>query len=334
MLRWGSANASTEEERRALLAPVLEHVRYPYMSVEKLKNLASTNEVPHPLIFDALFFKLHHSGPDDPSQFNGRYRPRTGSLLFSWMPTGKVTVSGEYRENARHTSANGFTGVRGDRRMQHGVYSWTIDICETQSSWIFVGVARADDLNDVAWRSSGHMLYCLDSRYFHQGSGQNHPSGDRKINSGDCIRVVLDCTQRTLAFGVNKEKLFVLFRDLEPVPYVPAVDLRDCGDKVRILSSSPHLNGGSVTRRGSALVVPVAVRQTAAEVLSPVDGAMAAEEQAPVARAPRRQAALVVAAAPRPRPPSALRLEVAAAAAWKVRLSDTASTQRQMRPPR
>jgi len=49
----------------------------------------------------------------------------------------------------------------------------------------------------------------------------------------------------------------VLFRHLEPVPYVPAVDLRDCGDKVRILSSSPHLNGGSVTRRGSALVAPV-----------------------------------------------------------------------------
>ena len=74
------------------------------------------------LIFDALFFKLHHSGPDDPTGMDGRNRPRTGSLLFTWVPTSKVTVSGNSRENARHTSSNGFTGVRGDRRMQHGIY--------------------------------------------------------------------------------------------------------------------------------------------------------------------------------------------------------------------
>lgn len=48
---------------------------------------------------------------------------------------------------------------------------------------------------------------------------------------------VLDCTRHTLAFGVNDEQPMVLFRDLEATWYVPAVDLRDCGDKVRILSS-------------------------------------------------------------------------------------------------
>ncbi|CAE8604643.1 unnamed protein product, partial [Polarella glacialis] len=104
--------------------------------------------------------------------------------------------------------------------------------------------AKADDNNDVAWRSTGHMLYCLDSRYFHQGSGQNHPLGDRKICSGDCIRVVLDCSRHTVAFGFNNEKPIVLFRDLEPTFYFPAVDLRDCGDKIRILSqrgSRPHV---------------------------------------------------------------------------------------------
>lgn len=124
--------------------------------------------------------------------------------------------------------------------MQHGIYSWTVSIAETQSSWIFVGVAQADDPNDVAWRSTGRMLYCLDSRFFHMGSGQNHPHGDRKICSGTCIRVVLDCTGHTLAFGINNEKPQVLFRDLAAVAYVPAVDLRDCGDKVRLVSSDPH----------------------------------------------------------------------------------------------
>jgi len=241
MVRWAHMNSENPEEKVALLDPILEHIRYPHMSVEKLKKLTSSNEVPNHLIFDALFFKLHHSGPaDDPSQLTGRYRPRPGSLLFSWVPTTKVTVSGNFDENARHTSSNGFTGVRGDRRMQHGVYSWTVSIAETQSSWIFVGVAQADDPNDVAWRSSGRMLYCLDSRFFHMGSGQNHPHGDRKICSGTCIRIVLDCTGHTLAFGINNEKPQVLFRDLSPVAYVPAVDLRDCGDKVRLVSCDPH----------------------------------------------------------------------------------------------
>eukprot|EP00929_Paragymnodinium_shiwhaense_P027826 TRINITY_DN16249_c0_g1_i1.p1 TRINITY_DN16249_c0_g1~~TRINITY_DN16249_c0_g1_i1.p1 ORF type:complete len:650 (-),score=126.43 TRINITY_DN16249_c0_g1_i1:64-2013(-) len=244
MMRWAAASASCESQKRRLLDPILEHLRYPYMSVEKLKLLSSSDVVPSQLIFDALFFKLHHSGPDDPAQLTGRHRPRTGSLLFSWVQTSKVTVSGTSHENARHTSANGFTGVRGDRRMQHGIYSWTIEIAETQSSWIFVGIAQADDPNNVAWRSTGRMLYCLDSRYFHQGSGQNHPCGDRKICTGDCIRVVLDCTKHTLAFGINSEKPLVLFRDLSPVAYVPAVDLRDCGDKVHILRNSPHGRSG------------------------------------------------------------------------------------------
>eukprot|EP00913_Durusdinium_trenchii_P022728 g21344.t1 len=163
---------------------------------------------------------------------------RVGSLLFSWVPTSRVTVSGELRENARHTSSSGFTGVRGDRRMRHGRFAWTIDITETQSSWIFVGVVQAEDLNDVAWRASGHMLYCLDSRFFHQGSGQNHPLGDRRMVSGDCIHVVLDCTRHTLAFGVNDEQPIILFRDLEDHHLgIHRMDLRDCGDKVRILSS-------------------------------------------------------------------------------------------------
>merc|ERR1719171_853298 len=142
-------------------------------------------------------------------QLSGRHRPRPGSLLFSWVPTSKVTVSGDYRENARHTSSNGFTGVRGDRRMVNGVYSWTIDIVETQSSWIFFGVAQADDPNDVAWRSSGRMLYCLDSRFFHQGSGANHPHGDRKVGSGDRILIRLDCDAHTLEFAVNDDNLTV-----------------------------------------------------------------------------------------------------------------------------
>ena len=170
-----------------------------------------------------------------------------GSLLFSWVPTSRVTVSGELHENARHTSSNGFTGVRGDRRMRHGIFSWSIDITETQSSWIFVGVVQAEDTNDVAWRATGHMLYCLDSRFFHQGSGQNHPMGDRKIVSGDSIRVVLDCTRHTLAFGVNEEQPIVLFRDLEATWYVAAVDLRDCGDKVRILSSRQTSSSATAT---------------------------------------------------------------------------------------
>lgn len=240
MFRWAKMNVERAEDQAALVEPILEHIRYPHMSVEKLKKLTGSGEVPNNLIFDALFFKLHHSGPDDTTQLTGRYRPRPGSLLFSWVPTSKVTVSGEYRENARHTSSNGFTGVRGDRRMQHGLYSWTVNVAETQSSWIFVGVAQADDPNDVAWRSTGRMLYCLDSRFFHQGSGQNHPHGDRKIGSGTNIRVTLDCTQHTLAFGINAEKPLVLFRDLAPVAYVPAVDLRDCGDKVRLVGCDPQ----------------------------------------------------------------------------------------------
>jgi hypothetical protein len=244
MSRWALVRSEglDAQAQAAILEPILDHIRYPHMSVEKLKKLTSSNEVPNQLIFDALFFKLHQPGqsPEDSSQLSGRYRPRTGSLLFSWVPTGKVTVSGEFHENARHTSSNGFTGVRGDRRMQHGIYSWTVNISETQSSWIFVGVAQADDPNDVAWRSTGRMLYCLDSRFFHQGSGQNHPQGDRKIGSGVCIRVILDCTQHTLAFGINAEKPIVLFRDLAPVAYVPAVDLRDCGDKVRLVGCDPQ----------------------------------------------------------------------------------------------
>eukprot|EP00931_Biecheleriopsis_adriatica_P100915 TRINITY_DN76150_c0_g1_i1.p1 TRINITY_DN76150_c0_g1~~TRINITY_DN76150_c0_g1_i1.p1 ORF type:complete len:867 (+),score=198.65 TRINITY_DN76150_c0_g1_i1:304-2601(+) len=284
LVRWAAANASEEVERRSLAEPILEHLRYPHMSVEKLKLLSTSNDVPSQLIFEALFYKLKPSSfeeaeiaasPADSAgggntdaasqagaqpqrqqvQMSVRYRPRPGSLLFSWVPTSRVTVSGDYRENARHTSSNGFTGVRGDRRMLHGTFSWTVDISETQSSWIFVGVAQADDTNDVAWRSTGHMLYCLDSRFFHQGSGQNHPAGDRKIMSGDCIRVVLDCTRHTLAFGVNNEKPTILFRDLEPTFYVPAVDLRDCGDKVRILSCQtqqrPSQGGASSPSRGS-----------------------------------------------------------------------------------
>merc|ERR1712232_1923 len=55
------------------------------------------------------------------------------------------------------------------------------------------------------------------------------------------IRVVLDCTRHTLAFGVNNENPVTLFWNLPPVAYVPAVDLRDCSDKVRLLSSVPHI---------------------------------------------------------------------------------------------
>lgn len=289
LLQWASSNSSNEEELRCLAEPILEHLRYPHMSVEKLKLLSTSTNVATQLIFEALFYKLQPGGHEDqeegleqsqdqslashPSQSQRqpnqqaqvlkRYRPRPGSLLFSWLPTSRITVSGDYRENARHTSSNGFTGVRGDRRMMHGTFTWTVDIAETQSAWIFVGVAQADDPHDVAWRSTGHMLYCLDSRFFHRGSGQNHPSGDRKICSGDCIRVVLDCTRHTLAFGINNEKPVVLFRDMEPTCYVPAVDLRDCGDKVRILSSrsqAPCTSDPSPPRRRCAAPAAMGAR--------------------------------------------------------------------------
>ncbi|CAK9006200.1 unnamed protein product [Durusdinium trenchii] len=246
-MRWSDANSGSADEKRRLAMPFLEQLRFPHMSTEKLKKLSTTGDVPSELLFEALFCKLSSEADarcsgcvEDESVCSpsaARRRQRVGSLLFSWVPTSRVTVSGELRENARHTSSSGFTGVRGDRRMRHGRFAWTIDITETQSSWIFVGVVQAEDLNDVAWRASGHMLYCLDSRFFHQGSGQNHPLGDRRMVSGDCIHVVLDCTRHTLAFGVNDEQPIILFRDLEATWYVPAVDLRDCGDKVRILSS-------------------------------------------------------------------------------------------------
>lgn len=263
MVRWASMNAEEPEEQATLLDPILEHIRYPHMSVEQLKKLSTSNEVPKEHIFDALFFKIKSSGQtiEELSRLAGRYRPRPGSLLFSWMPTSKITVSGDYCENARHTSSNGFTGVRGDRRMHYGVYSWTVNIAETQSSWIFVGVAQADDPNDVAWRSTGRMLYCLDSRYFHQGSGQNHPQGDRKIASGTCIRVTLDCTQHTLAFGIGTEKPVVLFRDMAPVAYVPAVDLRDCGDKVRLVAQPNLSSADSFARQQSE--PPPGIQETA-----------------------------------------------------------------------
>lgn len=279
LMRWAGTNAGDEEEKRRLSQPFLEHLRYPYMSVEKLKRLSATAEVPNNLVFEALFFKLNcadveeerddcDEGVSDPSERTAlasqRHRPRPGSLLFSWVPTSRVTVSGDLRESARHTSSNGFTGVRGDRRMMHGCFSWTVEITETQSSWIFVGVVQADDPGDVAWRASGHMLYCLDTRCFHQGSGRNHPSGDRKIVSGDCIRVVLDCSQHTLAFGVNNETPMVLFHDLESTWYVPAVDLRDCGDKVRILSCRSESKAAATSSREA----PTARRASAPEMRS------------------------------------------------------------------
>ena len=109
-----------------------------------------------------------------------------------------------------------------------------------QGSWIFVGVCQAEDTNEVAWRSTGRMLYCLDSRFFHQGSGSNHPYGDRKVSSGDRILLRLDLDERTLSFAVNEDNLKVLFTDLPETAYYPCVDLRDCGDQVRILSNNPQ----------------------------------------------------------------------------------------------
>merc|ERR1719440_1972715 len=100
MLRWALVNSENLEAQAqaAIVDPILEHIRYPHMSVEKLKKLTCSNEVPNQLIFDALFFKLHQTdSSEDPSQLTGRYRPRPGSLLFSWLPTSKVTVSGDYR---------------------------------------------------------------------------------------------------------------------------------------------------------------------------------------------------------------------------------------------
>merc|ERR1719506_127833 len=78
------------------------------------------------------------------------------------------------------------------------------------------------------------MIYCLDSRSFHNGSGSNHPRGDRVIRAGDVLRVVLNLRHRTLAFALNDESEVVLFRDLVPTSYVAAVDFRDCGDKVAL----------------------------------------------------------------------------------------------------
>eukprot|EP00397_Hematodinium_sp_SG-2012_P036020 GEMP01038833.1.p1 GENE.GEMP01038833.1~~GEMP01038833.1.p1 ORF type:complete len:532 (+),score=97.33 GEMP01038833.1:30-1598(+) len=248
ILRWADTNAPDgSADRTDYMKPIVEGIRFPHMSVSKLRTLSSSAIVPLQLIFDALFFKLH-SEPVlaevfDEHKQTCRYRPRPGSVLFGWCPTPKITVSGEYLESVRHTSSNGFTGVRGNRRMVRGTYCWTIDIVETQSSWIFIGICPQSDPNDVAWRSTGRMIYCLDSRYFHQGSGQNHPMGDRKIGNGDRITVLLDSDAHTLSFGINKQKPIVLFHNLpEGVPWVPAVDLRDCGDKVRLLTNNPHAN--------------------------------------------------------------------------------------------
>lgn len=283
LARWAHFNSSNEQHKYELMAPITEHMRYPYMSIDKLKVLSTSSHVPHQLIFEALFFKLQppvnadletspmtraantghvwrQNQPTNPNdvqrQSSSRFRARSGSLLFSWVPTNKITVSGDRLENARHTSSSAFTGVRGNRRMLHGTFSWTVEIVETQSSWIFIGIAHADDANDVAWRSSGHMLYCLDSRFFHQGSGQNHPCGDRSICSGDRVHVVLDCSRHTLAFGINDEEMIILFRNLEHAVYVPAVDLRDCGDKIRILRGRPQLTSSSSSNLDAAQTNP------------------------------------------------------------------------------
>jgi hypothetical protein len=151
--------------REALLEPILKHVRYVHMSVEKLKQLTNSDLVPNNLIFEALFYKLNRSesANEDLSLAPKTQRPRLGSRLFLWVPTAKVTVSGDFNESAMHTSANGFTGVRGDRRMQQGVYSWTVEIVETQSSWIFVGVAHSSGLG-LQGKTSRHLTVRLQYR--------------------------------------------------------------------------------------------------------------------------------------------------------------------------
>eukprot|EP00439_Symbiodinium_sp_Y106_P071285 s175_g12.t1 len=111
LMRWAGANAGDEEEKRRLSQPFLEHLRYPYMSVEKLKRLSATAEVPTNLVFEALFFKLNCTDVEEE-----RDDCEEGRELRQ-VPTSRVTVSGDLRESARHTSSNGFTGVRGDRRM-------------------------------------------------------------------------------------------------------------------------------------------------------------------------------------------------------------------------
>ena len=98
--------------------------------------------------------------------------------------------------------------------------------------YLFVGIAEATDESEVAWRSTGRMIYCLDSRSFHNGSGSNHPRGDRVIRAGDSLRVILNLRDHTLAFALNGEPEVVLFEKLAAKSYVAAVDFRDCGDKV------------------------------------------------------------------------------------------------------
>lgn len=246
ILRWADAHAppgEDSEKRELYLKPIIQGIRFPHLSVGKLRKLSNESIVPLNLIFDALFFKLHSETTVTSQEATSRYRPRPGSVLFSWCPTPKITVSGSHHENARHTSSNGFTGVRGNRRMVNGIYCWTIEVVETQSSWIFFGICNADDRSDCAWRNTGRMMYLLDSRTFHQGSGSNHPQGDRKISNGDRVTAILDCTHHTLSFSVNGENQWLAFRDLPASqPFVPALDLRDCGDKVRLLGNNNNVN--------------------------------------------------------------------------------------------
>lgn len=249
MKRWvlvqSQSSSTASEERPRVPDAILEHLRFPHMSAEKLKLLSTTGEVPHNYIFDALFFKLQQNstvaeqnedeGEQSPCPML-RYWQRPELLRFSWVPTSRITVSGDFGETAQRQTSNTFSSVRGDQRMQHGVYCWTVDIVETHNSFVFVGASHADDAVDGAWRSTGYMLYCLDSRIFHQGSGTEHPGGSRRIGSGDCIRLVLDCTERTLAFSINNDQPVVLFQELAPATFVPVVDLRDGGDKIRVRS--------------------------------------------------------------------------------------------------
>ena len=138
LTRWYKAQEIDYDDKEKFLTMVkriLYCVRFPQMSVEKLQALNGTNTDPEVAkhIMDALFFKLQHEPTCEPPSLDRKYRPRMGTLLFSWTGTPKVSVSGDKRQEVRHSSSSGFTGVRGDRLMTSGSYSWTVEIVETQS---------------------------------------------------------------------------------------------------------------------------------------------------------------------------------------------------------
>ncbi|CAJ1384746.1 unnamed protein product [Effrenium voratum] len=59
-MRWATVNSQNEEEKRQLSEPLMEQLRYPHMSISKLKKMwkSPADTVPADLVVEALFVKL------------------------------------------------------------------------------------------------------------------------------------------------------------------------------------------------------------------------------------------------------------------------------------